>query len=110
MGQMTFHEFQNRALPLIAMPKNNLYPVVALGGETGELLNVRKKIERDEPERETGKIGPIAQLDLDFLDEAGDVLFYLRMSLLERGFALEDAAEACIEKLDLKRREKEMAG
>lgn len=107
MSQMTFQEFQVRALPVIAMPANDLYPAIALGGEVGELLNVRKKIERDEPERKPGKLGPIPQLDLDFLDEAGDVLFYLRMALLERGFNLEDAAQACIEKLDKKRAEVE---
>lgn len=109
MADMTFSDFQKQAVPVIAMPANDLYPTIALGGEVGELLNVRKKIERDEPERKPGKLGPIPQLDLDFLDEAGDVLFYLRMALLERGFKLEDAAEACIEKLDQKRREAESA-
>jgi hypothetical protein len=103
--RITFASFQADAKPVKAYPPNPLYAALALGGEAGELLNVRKKIERDEPDRKPRQLGPLPRLDLDLLSEAGDILFYLRLALLERGFTLEDAAAACLEKLQQKRRD-----
>ena len=97
--RLTFASFQADAKPTGHVPQNPLWPALALGGEAGELLNVRKKIERDEPDRKRVQLGPVPQLDLDFLEEAGDILFYLRLALLERGFTLEDAAAGLLDKL-----------
>ena len=93
---LTFEDFQQSAAPVKhPVPENPLWPALALGGECGELLNVRKKIERDyEPSDQA------EALREHFLEEAGDTLFYLRLALEERGFTLEDAATALISKLE----------
>lgn len=101
---------QSEARPTKQLPTNPLYPVLGLGGEIGELLNIRKKIARDEPERQHMSLGAIPQSDLDFLSEAGDVLFYLRLALLERGFLLEDAAQELLDKLARMKREQRTDG
>ncbi len=97
---MDLAEFQERATPVVDPPEGAmgvLYAAVGLGGESGEILNVCKKMVRD---------GASVDLDNALVDEAGDVLFYLRMLLEKNGYTIEDAAEACIRKLDAKKKEK----
>lgn len=110
MGELTFHKVQRHAVPTIKLPDNPLYAGLALAGEVGEMLNIRKKIERDEGGRERTRMGKIPDRDMEFLEEAGDVIFYLRLSLLERGFTLEDAGLTLLDKLDRMKREGEESG
>ncbi len=95
---LTFAEFHDRALPVNSETAQYgiLYQSNGLGGESGELQNIVKKIIRDgdTPERRQA-----------LLLEAGDVLFYMRQLLEELGFTMADAAQSQLDKLDLMRQE-----
>jgi phosphoribosyl-ATP pyrophosphohydrolase len=105
MSDLTFEEFRTRATPVKRLDYGSLGPEGmllywsnGLGGESGEVQNVVKKMVRD---------GHAPELDVALLDEAGDTLFYLTWLLARQGYSLEDAARHCITKLDRKRQEKE---
>lgn len=66
-----------------------------LGEEAGEVLGQCKKMVRDSKVPNP----PPNDRDAKLLDEAGDVLFYLRQVLAKRGYSLADAAEAIVAKL-----------
>jgi NTP pyrophosphatase (non-canonical NTP hydrolase) len=93
---LSFAEFQDRATPRKHLPSGLLFPAVGLGGEAGEVLNEVKKIVRDED-----AVWFVPRIHDDaLLEEAGDVLFYLRLVLLERGLTVEDAARTLLRKLE----------
>lgn len=104
-SRLTFEKIQADAVPTRSLPDNDLYAALGLGGEAGELLNIRKKIERDQP---TGE--KLEQRRIELLAEGGDVLFYLRLALAEQGFTLEEAGEYLLSKLDRMAREQRLSG
>lgn len=93
---MTFEEFHEDATP--AKPTEaydgTLFWSNGLGGEAGEVQNEVKKMIRDNENR-----------DFQILSECGDVLFYMRQLLEDRGLNMLDAAEVCLAKLAAKRAE-----
>lgn len=91
---------------------------VGLGGEVGEfleaaedaiklaiaagkLLNIAKKIERDQ----NWQLDKQRELDEKLLSEAGDLMFYIDKVLKKRGLTLNMAAVNCIHKLERMREE-----
>ena len=102
---MTFRQFQEQANPVKPVDYEDLgssgltlYWSNAVGGESGEFQNIVKKIVRD---------GTDALLLEHMVEEAGDTLFYLKMTLERYGFELEDAAAYCLVKLDNLRRQQQ---
>jgi NTP pyrophosphatase (non-canonical NTP hydrolase) len=91
---MTLGELHAAIVPMKREPTE--WPHLALctyhsngmAGEAGEVANVVKKMARDE-----------VNLDDKMIDECGDVLFYMSRLLRERGYTLNDAANALLEKL-----------
>lgn len=90
-GVMTFDYFQREATPVKDQVDNPLFAYVGLGGEVGELLNIRKKMERP--------YGYTSQAVTELVEEAGDTLFYLRLALEKEGRTLEEAAAVLLDKL-----------
>lgn len=89
--RLDFEEFDQLCQPVKTVGRNDiLFWAVGLGGESGEALNLIKKMERD---------GNSEDLDQQLLTECGDILFYLKQVLKVRGFKVEDAAKACLIKL-----------
>lgn len=74
---------------------------IGLAIACGKLLNVAKKIERDQAWQERIQ----RSLDEQMLSEAGDVLFYIDKTLKKRGLTLNMAAVYCIHKLERMRAE-----
>jgi len=103
--KLTLADLQIKAMPTRKLPNNGLYGAVGLGGEAGEFLNIRKKIERDEPEGTE-----LQERRAALLSEGGDILFYLRLALLEQGYTLEDAAKYLLAKLDKMALEQKLSG
>ncbi len=95
---LTFQEFHDQATPVRADTSQFgiLYQSNALGGESGELQNLVKKMIRD---------GSTVEKRRAALIEAGDILFYLRQLLVDLGYTLEDAARAELDKLEAMRKE-----
>ena len=94
---MRFSEFQRDALPTKSLDYEDLGPAGVtlywsngIGGEAGEVQNAVKKIIRD---------GITDRRLENLIEEAGDTLFYLKMTLERYGFTLEDAAAYCLVKL-----------
>lgn len=99
MNGLTIAEFHDSIRPVKGEPDLDeggmlLYQSNAMCGEAGEVANNVKKIVRDG-----------LDLDDEVLIECGDVLFYMSRLLKRRGFTLEDAAQALLDKLDSQRRE-----
>lgn len=97
MSDMTFTEFQDKAEPVKPLNHHELGPIGVtlywsngLGGEAGETQNAVKKIVRD---------GISEKRAENLIEEAGDTLFYLKMTLDRYGFTLKDAAAYCLVKL-----------
>ena len=101
MSKLTLDELQERAVPRRGVYDDSLlFWSVGLGGESGEVLNVVKKIYRDAPPVvEQDVLGTMSMND-KLVEEAGDVLFYLRQVLAKRGYTLEDAGRGLLDKLD----------
>lgn len=104
MNGLTIFEFHNSINPVKGEPDLDeggmlLYQSNALCGEAGEVANNVKKIVRD------GR-----DLDGEVVIECGDVLFYMSRLLKMRGFTLEDAAQALLDKLEAQRREGTWSG
>ena len=88
-GEMTFGEYQNEALKTLQPDADRLYPAVKVGIEGSEYAqHVVKNVYHGKP------------LSIEFLiDEAGDVLWYLAVSLAQHGITLGSVAELNIAKL-----------
>jgi NTP pyrophosphatase (non-canonical NTP hydrolase) len=94
MSKMTMVQLHDAIQPAKREP--NEWPHLALltyhsnglAGEAGEVANVVKKMARDG-----------VNLDDKMIDECGDVLFYMSRLLRARGYTLEDASNALLEKL-----------
>jgi len=99
-AKLTFKQYDEWAITTAVYPgigHGTLYPVLGLGGETGEVLEVWKKIIRDnssELNRESRE---------RIKKELGDVLWYVKMCAHEIGSSLEEVAQANIDKLNLRR-------
>jgi NTP pyrophosphatase (non-canonical NTP hydrolase) len=96
VGDLTFEkyaEFAKRTAVYPGIGSGNVYPLLGLCGEAGEVAEAWKKMIRDKG----GKI------DLEFLTtikkELGDVLWYLWAISHELGFSLEDVARTNMHKL-----------
>lgn len=78
------------------------YPMVALGGEAGELLNELKKVMRGDPTHidDNGDISDAAHQNM--VDELGDVFFYAVRVAAELGVSPEGVMDRNIEKLAIK--------
>lgn len=91
---MTLKDLHDAILPAKREPDE--WPYLALlvyhsnglAGEAGEVANVVKKMARDG-----------VNLDDKILSECGDVIFYMSRLLRARGYTLEDASNALLEKL-----------
>ena len=93
---LTFAQFHDRCLPVNSETAQYgiLYQSNGLGGESGELQNIVKKMVRD---------GMTDEKRYAALIEAGDIMFYLRQLLQEIGFTMEEAAQAELDKLEAMR-------
>lgn len=92
---LTFGEYQKRAMSTALYPGDQLivYPALGVSGEAGEIANQVKKMLRDDdgfmtPER-ADKVA----------DEIGDVLWYCAALAADCGFSLERLAQANLDKL-----------
>ena len=96
-GDLTLEDYQDRAQSTAVYPRDlrvGEYPVIKLGGEAGEVLNIYGKILRDGKDRS----------HLIF-DELGDVLWYVTMVAYDFGWSLEDVATWNLEKLQQRAKE-----
>ena len=89
LGQLRMPDFNMKVTDWLLSTWGN-----ALAGETGELCNVIKKIERD---------GMTPRLSEHFKEEVGDVVGYLELLCQRQGVNLEDCI---IDKFNLTSREK----
>ena len=93
---MEFNDYQKKAWETAIYPNkgNNLvYPMLGLGGESGEVLEKMKKIIRDE----NSKVSEEKKQELK--KELGDVLWYLAAISTELGLDLEDVIQVNLKKL-----------
>jgi hypothetical protein len=90
---LTFAQFHEQAIPvnMETAQYGILYQSNGLGGESGELQNIVKKMVRD---------GMTDERRYAALIEAGDIMFYMRQLLHEIGFTMEQAAQAELDKLE----------
>lgn len=94
---MQLKDYQKRAAKTAKYPvigKKYVYPALGLAGESGEVLDLVKKIFRNHG----GKITPEYREALK--GELGDVLWYVAMLATDFGFALEDIAKINLAKLN----------
>lgn len=91
---MTFEEYQEKAgvTAVYPEPVEGVYPILALGGEVGEIQNKLKKVLR-------GDEGADERFRESLKGELGDVLWYLAATARDYGYSLDDIAKANIEKL-----------
>jgi len=99
-GDFTFNEYQKLTLASAVYPEAGDATVAALsycglglGGETGEVLEHLKKVQRDHD----GVVSPERREALS--KELGDVLWYLGRLVSELGLELDTVARKNIEKL-----------
>jgi len=96
LNQFTFHEYQIMAWSTGKYPgmgNNWVYPVLGLGGESGEVLEKFKKLIRDDN-------GVITQERLELIKkELGDVLWYVAAICSELKIEMSDVAMSNNEKL-----------
>jgi len=94
---MKLNDYQKKAALTAKYPtiaKRYVYPALGLAGESGEVLDLVKKIFRNHG----GKLTPEYKQALK--DELGDVLWYVTMLARDFGFELEDIAQMNLKKLD----------
>ena len=104
---MEFNEYQKRAWETAIYPNkgNNLiYPMLGLGGESGEVLEKMKKIIRDE----NYKISDEKKEELK--KELGDVFWYLASISTELGLELEEIIQANLNKLSSRKERNTLHG
>jgi len=93
---MTFRSYQEQAAKTAIYPNRGLnlsYPTLGLCGESGEVANKVKKVQRDHGGQIT------LDMKLALAKELGDVLWYVSATCDELGLNLEDVAEQNIKKL-----------
>lgn len=106
---VTFSEYEERAGETAQYPGRkfngkNIYPVLGLCGETGEIAEKIKKVIRD-------KNGVYTDEDIDLIKkELGDVLWYLAGISYEFGFELSEVATANVEKLRSRKERNKISG
>ena len=104
---MDFNEYQEKAWKTAIYPNkgNNLiYPVLGLGGETGEVLEKIKKIMRDEKNQISEKKKE------ELKKELGDVLWYLSSICKELNITLNDVVNKNISKLNSRKKRNQLHG
>ena len=104
---MDFNEYQEKAWKTAIYPNkgNNLiYPVLGLGGETGEVLEKIKKIMRDEKNQISEKKKEKLKKEL------GDVLWYLSSICKELNITLNDVVNKNISKLNSRKKRNQLHG
>ena len=93
---MTIEEYQKLSRETAVYPgagKNFIYPTLGLAGETGEAVEIIKKVMRDN----NGQVSEEAKTAL--VKELGDILWYIAQLATETGLSLDDIANNNIEKL-----------
>lgn len=93
----TFEEYQKRADATAVyknINNNLLYPVLGIGGESGEILEKMKKLERDFDNTMT------EEYRLEMIKEGGDLIWYLAAYARELGSSFEEMATMNIQKLE----------
>jgi NTP pyrophosphatase (non-canonical NTP hydrolase) len=104
---MDLSEYQSRSRATAVYPAagdNLLYPTLGLCGEAGEVAEKIKKMVRDDD----GVLTDARRAAL--AKELGDVLWYLAQIATEAALALDEIAEANIEKLSSRRRRNVLQG
>lgn len=104
--ELTFEEYQNKAITTKIYPEGLAIPYVTLGlmGEAGEVAEKIKKIIRD-------KNGVINDEDKILLSkEIGDVLWYCAALADELGLRICDVAQQNIDKLEKRKLEGKLSG
>ncbi len=97
---MTLNEYQNEASKTALYPRrgsNLTYTVLGLCGESGEIAEKLKKLDRDRG----GVMDDVWKGEMK--KELGDVLWYISQAAFELGFDLEAVAQANVEKLRSRR-------
>lgn len=107
MNELTLNEYQRRAMTTRMDTCNDVYMLLNLAGEVGELTSkVAKMIRKDKTY--IGKTGDIAYtmphedfvtLDKELMKEAGDVLWQLAGFCSCMGWKLDDVAKMNLDKL-----------
>lgn len=104
---MTFDEYQSRAAETALYPNvgsNYHYPALGLGGETGEVLEAIKKLDRDD----NGIITDAKQSQIQ--KELGDVLWYVSNLAREFGLSLDVIAYQNLQKLNSRKERGQIHG
>ena len=106
MENLTFNEYQEKAITTKVYPGGLAIPYVTLGlvGEAGEVAEKVKKIIRD-------KSGIMSEEDkLELGKEIGDVLWYAAALADELGLKIGDIAQGNIDKLEKRKKEGKLQG
>lgn len=93
---LTMSEYQEEASKTAFYPNRSFnleYPTLGLAGESGEVANLVKKVQRDD----NGVL--TKEKSEKIIEELGDVLWYVSQCCHELGIDLEDCAIANLEKL-----------
>jgi len=105
--QLTFNKYQDHAESTAVYPnlgRNIIYPTLGLTSEAGEFSGKLKKIIRDKFEFSSDAISTLTNFIRgnnkdEFVDELGDVLWYVTMCASELGVTLEEVAKKNVDKL-----------
>ena len=104
---MEFNEYQKKSWETALYPDaghNLIYPVLGLGGETGEVLEKIKKIIRDENSQITNE----KKEELE--KELGDVFWYLSAIATELDINLEEIIQINLRKLKSRKERSKLSG
>lgn len=104
---MTFDEYQKIASTTAIYPNigsNYHYPALGLAGETGEVLEAIKKLDRDDK----GIINDTKRMQIQ--KELGDVLWYLSNLAREFELSLDAIAQSNIAKLKSRQERNKISG
>ena len=104
---MDFNEYQKLARTTAMYPsigRNIYYPVIGLGGESGEVLEKIKKVMRDK----NGKIDE--KTSIEIIKELGDVMWYVANIACELQIDLEEIAKINIDKLSSRKKRNKLNG
>jgi len=96
METLSFNEYQRQALTTAKYPNvgnNYIYPLLGLAGESGEVFEKVKKVQRDAD----GVFTPEKLAEIK--KEIGDVFWYLAALCSEFNFDMGDVATLNLEKL-----------
>lgn len=102
---MDLNEYQKRAEKTAVYPMkwHKVYPLLALAGEVGELLNLYKKVMR-------GDEGAEEQFKKNLEGELGDILWYVAAIATDFRIHLNDVANFNLKKLDLRKKTGRLKG